>query len=262
MAGRSDSFASRCEAERGEAALPSTSTTAQSKSNNPRPFSGLGTDPFYFNGGLIKARQYNWPYSTNSLEKTIAFSASQPAYVTRRAFFDTNGRTCNIGIRTPTLRHCGDAATDGGLTKNGTGHVDSHGHQHVHGDDHGELGHLTCATNGEMRIVLNRDFTCNKIQGTGSVNFNGLFRIAPVSNPSVFGDWKLVDVSTLETFNTSTFGLALTDGTEFINKGNGLYTSGGWRFSTATGILTTTSTQPPSQSANVRILVISALARS
>ncbi|MGI5869614.1 MAG: autotransporter-associated beta strand repeat-containing protein [Kiritimatiellia bacterium] len=206
----------------------------------PIPLHGTGNNAFNFNGGTLKATTYNWPYSTND-NANYAFNASPANVRNGGAFIDTNGRTCHIQAGLCHSPVADDAAIDGGLTKNGAGALILMGANTYTGATTVNAGTLTYAAGGEMHFALQGDFTCNTIQGTGAVNFNGLFRINPPSGPSVYGDWQLVDVASLtETFHATTFGLALADGAAFTQKGDGTYTSGGWKFNTATGTLTHT----------------------
>lgn len=206
--------------------------------DQPMPCQVGGTNTFNFNGGTLKAKVYNWPYSAN-VNDNYAFNASPANVRDGGAIIDTNGRTCYIQAGLYHSPIAGDAAIDGGLTKNGSGTLVLMGTNTYTGATTVNAGTLTCAATGEMRFALKGDFSCNTIQGTGTVNFNGPFRIAPPTGSSVYGEWQLVDVGTLtETFNASTFGLALVDGPAFTDDGDGIYTAGGWAFNTATGILT------------------------
>jgi autotransporter-associated beta strand protein len=185
---------------------------------------------FNFNGGTLK--------TSASL---TAFNVDVAQIRDGGAVIDTNGKNSTISEGFLHSSIPGDNATDGGFTKNGSGTLTLTGTNTYTGATTVNAGTLTCSATSEMRFALKSDLTCNKVQGTGTVNFNGLFRISPPAGPSVYGSWQLVDVATLtETFNASTFKLALVGETEFTSKGGGLYTSDNWKFNTATGFLTRT----------------------
>lgn len=98
---------------------------------------------------------------------------------------------------------------------------------------------LQLTSTSELRFSLQDGGVSNQVSGTGSVVFDGLFRLDASSFSGSEASWTLVNVGTLgDTFGSS-FNLAFVGGgSNFTNEGSGLYTSGDWSFNTATGALT------------------------
>ncbi len=102
-------------------------------------------------------------------------------------------------------------------------------------------GTLNLLNGGETRFVIGANGVSNSISGTGSANFNGMFRVdLSGANLTDGNSWTLVNVGTLsETFGLS-FSVASTTLGDFSNDagiwsltdGNNL-----WSFSQSTGTL-------------------------
>ncbi len=193
-----------------------------------------GTNVFNFNGGTLIATGTTPTYTTN-----IANVRNGGAII------NTNGRTFSLAQPLTHSTILGDAATDGGLTKNGTGMLTITGVNTYTGDTTVNAGTLTLSSTSETRFVLADGDVSNSVTGTGVVNLNGLFRIDVAGLTADSGEWQLVDITTLsETFSATTFSLAFVGGPSFTNEGGGLYTSGDWAFETTTGVLSLTTAVP------------------
>lgn len=104
---------------------------------------------------------------------------------------------------------------------------------------------LSLTSTSELRFNLQNGSISNQVSGAGSVVFDGLFRLNVAGLSGMSDTWTLVNVGTLSESFGSNFNLAFVGGPTFANVGGGLYTSGDWSFSTATGVLTFTSTVIP-----------------
>lgn len=197
---------------------------------------------FNFNGGTLKASiTYGWSTS-NSRD----FRANIANVRDGGAIIDTNGKICDIGASLIHSTIAGDNSRDGGLTKNGSGTLNLNGINTYTGDTTVNTGTLNLNSGSELRFLIENDNTSNRVTGSGTVNFNGLFRIDASTLTDTSGTWQLVNINTLtEIFSTSTFGLVLQDGTTFTNLGGGLYAIDGWSFNTATGQLTLAAIPEP-----------------
>ena len=132
-----------------------------------------------------------------------------------------------------------DAITGiGGITKIGNGSATFTATNTYTGDTTISDGSLILTQTSETRFLIQNNDVSNTIDGTGTVTFNGLFRLDATSLTDNAGTWNLVDVSDLSEIFGSTFSLAFIGGPTFTDIGGGVYTSGGWTFSTTTGNLT------------------------
>jgi len=105
------------------------------------------------------------------------------------------------------------------------------------GDSVINVGTLNLSNGGESSFKIGNSNLSNGFDGSGTVNFDGLFRLDISTLTDTTGTWNLVNVGSLtETFG-GTFGLAFVGGPSFTHTGGGNYSSGDFSFSTNTGDL-------------------------
>lgn len=124
------------------------------------------------------------------------------------------------------------------LIKNGVGTLELGGIGAYTGNTNVNAGTLLLASTSESRFVIANANASNRFLGTGTVSFDGDFRLDITGLTDSSGTWNLVNVATLNESFGANFGLAFVGGPVFTNNGNGTYTSGGWTFDTASGNLT------------------------
>jgi autotransporter-associated beta strand protein len=123
------------------------------------------------------------------------------------------------------------------LIKNGVGTLELGGIGAYTGNTNVNAGTLLLSSSSESRFVIGNTNTSNRFLGSGTVSFDGDFRLDITGLTDSTGTWNLVNVATLNESFGSNFGLAFVGGPAFSNNGNGTYSSGGWTFDTATGNL-------------------------
>ncbi len=199
---------------------------------------GVGTNLVCFNGGTLRAGG-NWPYSQQSMAN-YAFNA-QPALIRAGgAVIDVPAanRTAVIqcGLEHSTLE--GDPAIDGGLRKTGAGTLTLMGTNTWTGATILEGGTLRLPAGSEMRFAPQEGLPLpNRISGSGTVRFEGCLRIDPAAAGHA-GEWQLFDPETLQVvYESTTFSVALTDGTRLESLEDGTCATPQWRFTPETGML-------------------------
>jgi autotransporter-associated beta strand protein len=123
------------------------------------------------------------------------------------------------------------------LIKNGVGTLELGGIGAYTGNTNVNAGTLLLTSTSESRFVIANANATNRFLGTGTVSFDGDFRLDITGLTDSTGTWNLVNVATLSESFGSNFGLAFVGGPSFTNNGDGTYTSGGWTFDTASGNL-------------------------
>ncbi len=104
------------------------------------------------------------------------------------------------------------------------------------GDTTVSFGTLDLATSGSLRFTPGANGVCNRVTGTGTVNFKGAF-ILDLSNAALAhgNSWSLVNAATLGETYAATFNLpGFTESTNIWTRVDGPRT---WTFSEATGTL-------------------------
>jgi autotransporter-associated beta strand protein len=144
-----------------------------------------------------------------------------------------------IGL--PTTLTVNSAIANGDIEKTGAGVLILGGN--FSGNLHATEGLLRMFS--EMTFGLNDGGVSNRILGISEAEIGGTFVIDHSSLTDVSGSWNLVDVASLnETFAPS-FKLQFAGGASFTNLGGGLFKSGRWSFSTATGNLSLSAVPEP-----------------
>jgi hypothetical protein len=155
-----------------------------------------------------------------------------------------------IGL--PTTLTVDSAIANGDIEKTGAGVLNLQGS--FSGNLHADEGLLRMYS--EMTFGLNDGGVSNRILGISEAEIGGTFVIDRSSLTDVSGSWNLVDVASLnETFAPS-FKLQFAGGASFTNLGGGLFKSGKWSFSTATGNLSLSAVPEPT---TVGLLTLPAL---
>ena len=154
------------------------------------------------------------------------------------AIIDTNG--FNVTAAQP-LAHSaigGDNATDGGLTKIGTGTLTLGGVNTYTGNTNVNAGTLSLADNAGLLFVIGANGVSNKITGSGTITLDGDFTSDLTGASTAPGSsWSIVNVGTLNETFSPTFTV-----NAFIDAGGDVWTksingTSYYKFSENTGIL-------------------------
>lgn len=193
-----------------------------------------GTTIFNFNGGTLQAAAATVGPLLNNLDR-VNFRDGGGTIDTQA--FDI---TCNQAFLHSDIG--GDSATDGGLTKIGSGTLTKGGTNTYTGNTSVDAGVLTLSAGGQLLFVPTTNGVNNQITGAGpgTLNLDGeIFLDLSGADTTAGNMWTIVDVANL----TETYG-----GTFSVNSSLGAFTEAAdvwtlddgtnlWSFSEATGIL-------------------------
>ncbi|RIK75176.1 MAG: hypothetical protein DCC67_15605 [Planctomycetota bacterium] len=148
-----------------------------------------------------------------------------------------------FGLRTSLT--VSSAIANGGIVKTGAGLLALAGAKNTFtGNVLVNDGTFSVIHDAELRFRLEDGGVSNRILGTANVELHGAFTIDAASVTDASGSWNLVEVANLNETFIPGLRIQFVDGTRFIDNGNGVYTSGRWRFTTADGNLTLAIPEP------------------
>lgn len=188
---------------------------------------------FNFNGGTLKA-------SGGTVDPAFMTEITTANVKEGGAKIDTNGNNITVAQG---LLHSGAAATDGGLTKSGSGTLTLSGVNTYTGNTTIENGTFSLADNAGMKFVIGASGENNRIigTGTGSLLLDGDFTF-DLSGAASVGSWTIVDDFLM---TTGTFGSNFTIN-GFTETSSGIWESGNYKFMESTGLLQTQAVPEPS----------------
>lgn len=193
-----------------------------------------GSKTVNFNGGTLK-------FNGTTGGTLMATGANLTANVRNAgAVIDTNGRNTTISHALTHSVIGGDAARDGGLTKEGTGTLTLSGVNTFNGNTTVNTGTLLLADNAQM-VFAWIDGSINTLSGNGSLTLNGDFLFDLTG--AAAGTYGIVSSTIL---GSTSFGGSFT--VSGWNEAGNVWTSGDGlaSFSELTGQLTVTAVPEPS----------------
>ncbi|MEO7100541.1 MAG: autotransporter-associated beta strand repeat-containing protein [Luteolibacter sp.] len=190
-----------------------------------------GSRVFNFNSGVLKPTANSGTFFNSGVASTANVRNGG-------AVIDSNGFNITIGQALVHSTVSGDAASDGGLTKSGTGTLTLSGANTYNGNTTVNAGQLTLADNATLKFVAGASGVNNKITGTGTVQLDGDFTIDTTGASTTIGDsWTLVNVGTLnETYGATFSVVGWSEVTAGVWKSPSA-TAPFFRFTKATGVL-------------------------
>ena len=216
------------------------------------------TRTFNFNGGTLKAASSTYA----SAFFNLGSGGTARANVRNGgALIDSNGVDVTIGQALVHSNVSGDNATDGGLTKSGTGILTLSGANTYNGNTTISAGTLAVSSTGSLLFDV-ADASSTQILGTGALTFDGTLKLNLSGVTVGSGSWSLINVGTLTESFAGTFAVADNSGTLTFTEASNVWTSnnGLWSFSEATGVLALSSVPEPSTYAALAGLGVFALA--
>ena len=189
-----------------------------------------GNAKFNFNGGTLRAAAA----TANFID--LGGAAQRVNVRNGGAVIDSNGFDLTVPQALLHSSIDGDAATDGGLTKLGSGTLTLTAVNTYTGDTTINGGGLTLADNASLKFVIGANGVNNKVTGNGTFTINGDFVFDLAGASTTLGNsWQIVDVSTLaetfgETFTVPDFTL---NAAKWVRPVNGAF----YEFDPATGVL-------------------------
>ena len=152
-----------------------------------------------------------------------------------------------MGIGVP-LQHGGSNATDGGITKLGSGTLTLSGANTYTGDTTVSAGSLVLASGGSTLMNINNSSApYSQFLGNGSIDLEGMLDLNLTAVTSSTDRWQLVANTLASTTYGSSFTIETSTGGIFFGSGGVLgYIDGShqWTFTEASGVLALVTVVP------------------